>query len=101
MSGINKTTEKHLMVFSGRAPPQLAQEVAKELGTDLVPTSAYDFANGEIYVRYEESVRGSDAFVIQSHTAPINEWIMEQLIMIDALKRASAKRITVVLPFYG
>ena len=66
-----------------------------------MPTSAYDFANGEIYVRYEESVRGSDAFVIQSHTAPINEWIMEQLIMIDALKRASAKRITVVLPFYG
>jgi ribose-phosphate pyrophosphokinase len=101
MSGINKTTEKHLMVFSGRAHPQLAQEVAEALGTALVPTSAYDFANGEIYVRYEESVRGSDAFVIQSHTAPINEWIMEQLIMIDALKRASAKRITVVLPFYG
>ena len=101
MTGINKTTEKHLMVFSGRAHPQLAQEVADELGTELVPTSAYDFANGEIYVRYEESVRGCDAFVIQSHTSPINEWIMEQLIMIDALKRASAKRITVVLPFYG
>ncbi len=66
-----------------------------------MPTSAYDFANGEIYVRFEESVRGSDAFVIQSHTSPINEWIMEQLIMVDALKRASAKRITVVLPFYG
>jgi ribose-phosphate pyrophosphokinase len=66
-----------------------------------VPTQAYEFANGEIYVRYEESVRGCDAFVIQSHTVPINEWIMEQLIMVDALKRASAKRITVVLPFYG
>ena len=101
MTGINRTTEKHLMVFAGRAHPQLAQEVADALGTTLVPTSAYDFANGEIYVRYEESVRGSDAFVIQSHTSPINEWIMEQLIMIDALKRASAKRITVVLPFYG
>jgi ribose-phosphate pyrophosphokinase len=101
MSAINKTTEKHLMVFSGRAHPQLAQEVAKALGTELVPTSAYDFANGEIYVRYEESVRGCDAFVIQSHTSPINEWIMEHLIMVDALKRASAKRITVVLPFYG
>ena len=100
MSGINKTTEKHLMVFSGRAHPQLSQEVAAALGTELVPTSAYDFANGEIYVRYEESVRGCDAFVIQSHTSPINEWIMEQLIMIDALKRASAKRITVVAPFY-
>ena len=71
------------------------------LGTGLVPTSAYEFANSEIYVRYEESVRGCDAFVIQSHTAPINEWIMEHLIMVDALKRASAKRITVVMPFYG
>lgn len=101
MTGILKTTEKNLMVFSGRANPELAEEVASMLGTGLVPTSAYDFANGEIYVRYEESVRGSDAFVIQSHTTPINEAIMEQLIMIDALKRASAKRITVVLPFYG
>ena len=101
MTGILKTTEKNLMVFSGRAHPQLAQDVARMLGTGLVPTSAYDFANGEIYVRYEESVRGSDAFVIQSHTAPLNEAIMEQLIMVDALKRASAKRITVVLPFYG
>ena len=101
MTGITKAPAKHLMVFSGRAHPQLAEEVAAELGTDLVPTSAYDFANGEIYVRFEESVRGCDAFVIQSHTSPINEWIMEQLLMIDALKRASAKRITVVLPFYG
>src|SRR5689334_6791093 len=89
------------MVFSGRAHPQLADEVAKELDTDLVPTSAYEFANSEIYVRYEESVRGCDAFVIQSHTAPVNEWIMEHLIMVDALKRASAKRITVVMPFWG
>src|SRR5689334_8501273 len=89
------------MVFAGRANPELAEEVASMLSTELVPTSAYDFANGEIYVRYEESVRGSDAFVIQSHTAPLNEAIMEQLIMVDALKRASAKRITVVLPFYG
>ncbi|WP_270886135.1 ribose-phosphate diphosphokinase [Pedococcus sp. 5OH_020] len=101
MTGILKATEKNLMVFAGRAHIELAQEVAKLLGTDLVPTSAYDFANGEIYVRYEESVRGSDAFVIQSHTKPINEAIMEQLLMVDALKRASAKRITVVLPFYG
>jgi ribose-phosphate pyrophosphokinase len=65
------------------------------------PTSAYDFANGETFVRFNESVRGSDAFVLQSHTAPINQWIMEQLIMVDALKRASAKRITVVAPFFG
>ncbi|WP_122819245.1 ribose-phosphate diphosphokinase [Nocardioides pantholopis] len=98
---MKKTTEKNMMVFSGRAHPALSEEVAGILGTELVPTSAYSFANSEIYVRYEESVRGCDAFVIQSHTAPINEWIMEHLIMVDALKRASAKRITVVMPFYG
>ncbi|MEQ6903526.1 ribose-phosphate diphosphokinase [Nocardioides sp. YIM 152588] len=101
MSGLKRTTEKNLMVFTGRAHPELAEEVAELLGTHLVPSSAYEFANGEIYVRYEESVRGCDAFVIQSHTMPINEWIMEQLIMVDALKRASAKRITVVMPFWG
>ncbi len=101
MTGIQKTTQKNLMVFSGRAHPSLAEEVTTTLGTDLVPTDAYTFANSEIYVRFDESVRGCDAFVIQSHTAPVNEWIMEHLIMVDALKRASAKRITVVLPFYG
>jgi ribose-phosphate pyrophosphokinase len=100
-TGIRTAPKKQLMVFAGRANPGLAQEVASLLGTELVPTSAYDFANGEIYVRYEESVRGCDAFVIQSHARPINESIMEQLIMVDALKRASTKRITVVLPFYG
>jgi ribose-phosphate pyrophosphokinase len=98
---IQRTTEKNLMVFSGRAFPELTQEVTDLLGTELVPTSSYDFSNGEIYVRYEESVRGCDAFVIQCHTDPINKWVMEHLIMIDALKRASAKRITVILPFYG
>ncbi len=100
MSGILSTTEKNLLLFSGRAYPELADEVAGSLGVDLVPTSAYDFANGEIFVRFEESVRGSDAFVLQSHSAPINTWVMEQLLMVDALKRASAKRITVVMPFY-
>ncbi|MYS70177.1 ribose-phosphate diphosphokinase, partial [Streptomyces sp. SID5926] len=67
----------------------------------VVPTKAFDFANGEIYVRYQESARGADCFLIQSHTAPINKWVMEQLIMIDALKRASARSITVIVPFYG
>ncbi|MDQ2850952.1 ribose-phosphate diphosphokinase [Dermatophilaceae bacterium Sec6.4] len=100
-SDVKKTTEKHLMLFSGRAHETLAQTVAQELNTTLVPTAAYDFANSELYVRFEESVRGCDAFVLQSHTAPINKWIMEHLIMVDALKRASAKRITVVTPFYG
>ena len=75
--------------------------MADNLGVPLSPTLAYDFANGEIFVRFQESVRGCDAFVLQSHTTPINKWIMEQLIMIDALKRASAKRITVIVPFYG
>jgi ribose-phosphate pyrophosphokinase len=98
---MKRATTKNLMLFSGRAHCELAQEVADLLGTGLVPTAARDFANGEIYVRFTESVRGCDAFVIQSHTAPINQWIMEQLLMVDALKRASAKRITVVTPFYG
>ena len=101
MTGIKTTGEKKLMLFSGRAYPELAEEVAEALGVEPTPTSAYDFANGETFVRFNESVRGSDAFVLQSHTAPINQWIMEQLIMVDALKRASAKRITVVAPFFG
>ena len=95
---IRKSTKKNLMVFAGRVNRELSEEVAKLLGTRLVPTQAYDFANGEIFVRYEESVRGCDAFVIQSHAAPINEAIMEHLLMVDALKRASAKRISVVPP---
>ena len=100
LSDITSTGEKRLLVASGRAHPQLAIDVAAALGTDLLPTDARTFANGELYVRYDESVRGADVFVIQSHSAPINEWLMEQLIMVDALKRASAKRITVVAPFY-
>ena len=95
------SSEKKLRLFSGRGFPELSEQVATELGIPLTPTSAYDFANGEIFVRFEESVRGCDAFVIQSHSNPINKQIMEQLIMIDALKRASAKRITVVAPFYA
>jgi ribose-phosphate pyrophosphokinase len=101
MTGIITTGEKKLMLIAGRAHPDLAAEIANELGIELTPTEVFDFANGEIYVRFQESVRGADTFVIQSHCAPINQWIMEQLIMVDALKRASAKRITVVVPFYG
>ena len=96
MTGVKKPNVKHLMLFSGRAYPELAQEIADLLKVEIVPTRALNYANSEIYVRFEESVRGSDAFVIQSHAAPVNEWVMEQLIMVDALKRASAKRITVV-----
>ena len=100
VKAIQSQSRKSLLLFSGRAYPELAEEIARELGVTVSPTSAYDFANGEIYVRFEDSVRGSDAFVIQSHTVPINTWLMETLIMVDALKRASAKRITVVTPFY-
>ena len=100
MSAISSDVQKNLMLVSGRAHPELAEQVAKELDIKVTPQTARDFANGEIFVRFEESVRGSDAFVLQSHPAPLNQWIMEQLIMIDALKRGSAKRITAVLPFY-
>jgi ribose-phosphate pyrophosphokinase len=100
MSEIKVTGHKRLVIVSGRAHPQLAIDVAEALGTEVVHTDARTFANGEIYARYDESVRGADVFVIQSMPAPLNEWIMEQLIMVDALKRASVKRITVVVPFY-
>ncbi|MCU1674469.1 MAG: ribose-phosphate pyrophosphokinae [Frankiales bacterium] len=100
MNGLEIQSRKNLLLFTGRAYPELAAEVGDELGVQPVPTSAYEFANGEIFVRFEESVRGCDAFVIQSHATQINTWVMEQLLMVDALKRASAKRITVVLPMY-
>lgn len=100
MTTISAPNKKSLILVSGRAHPQLAKDVAEVLGCHLTDTEARTFANGEIYARYGESVRGCDAFVLQSHTHPINEWLMEQLIMVDALKRASAKRITVVAPFY-
>ena len=91
---------KNLMLFSGRAHPELADQVAKELDVPVTAQTARDFANGEIFVRFDESVRGCDAFVLQSHPEPLNKWLMEQLLMIDALKRGSAKRITAILPFY-
>ena len=95
------TPDKKLALVTGRAYPEQAQETAKYLGTDVLETTAYDFANGEMYVRYTESVRGADVFVLQSHYKPINKAIMEQLIMIDALKRASARSITAVCPLLG
>ena len=100
MTGHWTESHKNMMLFSGRAHPELGEAVAEALGTELTPMSAHDFANGEIFVRFKESVRGADCFVLQSHTQPLNKWIMEQLIMIDALKRGSAKRITAILPFY-
>jgi ribose-phosphate pyrophosphokinase len=100
MTAMSATPKKSLMFFAGRAHPELAEQIAKHLDVTITPQTAHDFANGEIFVRFEESVRGCDAFVLQSHCSPINDWLMEQLIMVDALKRASAKRITAVMPFY-
>lgn len=101
MAEIETVTSKRLLLAAGRSHPELAEAVARELGVELAKLSAYDFANGEIFVRFEESVRGTDAFVLQSHTLPINKWIMEQLLLIDALRRASARRISVIMPYYG
>ncbi|MBW3088727.1 ribose-phosphate diphosphokinase [Bifidobacterium sp. 82T24] len=98
---LEETPKRKLAIVTGRAYPELGEEIAKCLGIDVLPTTAYDFANGEMYIRFTQPVRGADVFVIQSHTDPINKWIMEQLIMIDALKRASARSITVVAPFFG
>ena len=100
MGTIVAENRKTLMLFSGRAYPELAEEIGEVLGVPPTPTDSYEFANGEIFVRYRESVRGCDAFVVQSMSAPINQALVESLIMVDALKRGSAKRITVVLPFY-
>ncbi|MGH2725295.1 MAG: ribose-phosphate diphosphokinase [Actinomycetota bacterium] len=94
-------TKKRMMLFSGTAHPDLAEEIAGALGVNLCEDHISRFASGEIYVRSEVSVRGADVFVIQTHADPVNESIMEQAIVIDALKRASAKRITAVIPYYG
>ena len=94
-------TKKRMMLFSGTTHPALAEEIAEHLGLHVAPCKISRFASGEIYVRPEESVRGANVFVVQTHAEPINESIMEQLIMIDAMKRASAKRIAAVVPYYG
>ncbi len=94
-------TRKRMMVFAGTAHVELAREICEHLGIRLSEAKLSRFSSGEIYFRADESVRGVDAFVIQTHAHPVNEAVMEQLVMIDALKRASAKRITAVVPYYG
>ena len=101
MSAMELVTKKRCMLVSGRGSEVLAKEVSDALGLPLTDMKLETFANGEIYVRYGDSVRGADVFIIQSHCTPINDRIMEQLIMIDAAKRASAKRISAVIPFYA
>jgi len=100
MSTLHVAGRKSLVLLSGGAYPELADEIARHIGVTLTETTRREFANGELFIRPNESVRGTDAFVIQSFTQPINTWLMETLILVDALKRASAKRITVVAPFF-
>ena len=98
-------TKKKLHLVSGRANRPLAEEIADCLGVELGEANIEDFSNGEIHCRFGESVRGMDVFIIQSHGASghlsINDAILEHLQMVDAARRASAKRITAVMPFYG
>ena len=98
-------TKKHLYLVSGRASAPMGADIANELSVPLGDASLDDFANGEIHCRYQESVRGADVFILNTHAEhedrSINDAMMEQLIMVDAARRASAKRITVVVPFYG
>ena len=100
MAELIEAPRKRLVIVSGRAHPQLAQDVAAALDTEVLSASIYDFASGEIYVRYNETVRGCDVFCIQSIAGDVNKWFMEHLIMVDALKRSSARRITAVAPLY-
>jgi ribose-phosphate pyrophosphokinase len=103
---VEVVTKKRMMIFSGSSYPELAREVADHLGMRLGEVKLSQFANGELYARFQESVRGADVYVMQSHVSipdgmSVNDFIMEQLIMLDALKRASAKRTVAVIPYYG
>jgi len=100
-TSIDRDDSKRLMVFAGRASRELGESIADKLGMELGDVTLKTFANGEIYVRFEESVRGADIFLVQSTCRPVNEALMELLIMIDAAKLASAHRINAVIPWYG
>lgn len=97
---LNPDTSK-VKIFTGRAHPELAHEIASYLDTSLSPVVVKNFSDGETYVQVKESVRGDDVFVIQPTCNPVNENLMELLLLIDALKRASARSITAVIPYYG
>ena len=92
---------EHLTIFSGRAHPKLAAEVADYLGIDLGKVDIWNFPDGEIGLKLEQNIRGTDVYLFQPTCPPVNENLMELLILIDACKRASAQRITVVLPYFG
>ncbi|MGH9087233.1 MAG: ribose-phosphate diphosphokinase [Acidimicrobiales bacterium] len=94
-------SRRRLELVSGRSHPALAEQIAEHLGVRLGEANLREFANGEVHCRYDTSIRGCDVFIVQTHCGPVNDSVMEQLIMIDAAKRASAKRITAVCPYYG
>jgi ribose-phosphate pyrophosphokinase len=98
---LERGPQKRLMLFSGRSNPELAERIAEKLGVVLGEVELKTFANGETYVRYDDSIRGSDAFIVQSGNPPVNDHLVELLIMIQAAKLASAKRITAVVPWYA
>jgi ribose-phosphate pyrophosphokinase len=98
---LTQTTEKRLMIVSGEGFPELAEKIADRLDLDLSGVELVKFPGGELYARYLESVRGADMFIVQSLGQPVNENLMQMLIMIDAAKRASAKRIVAVIPWYA
>src|ERR687886_2596412 len=95
---LTQTTEKRLMLFTGHGYPELADRIADRLDIELGDVDLTQFSGGEMYARYRESVRGADVFIVQSLGQPVNRNLMQLLIMIDAAKRASAKRITAVIP---
>ncbi len=94
-------SKRRLVLVSGRAHLSLANDIAEQLGLNLTEPNLREFANGEVHCRFDESIRGADTFIIQTHCSPVNDTLMEQLIMIEAAKRASAKRITAVCPNYA
>jgi ribose-phosphate pyrophosphokinase len=94
-------TKKTMRLYSGRSHPALAEDISGHLGVPLGEANVRDFPNGEIHCRFGENIRGADVFIIQTHCGSVNDAVMEHLIMIDAAKRASAKRITAVCPLYG
>src|SRR6266487_5840234 len=97
---LERTPHKRLMVFSGRSHPELAARIAEQLGVKLGDVELKTFANGETYVRYTESIRGADVFIVQTGAEPVDPNLMELLLMIQAAKLASAKRITAVIPWF-
>lgn len=98
----NRTNNNtRLKLFSGTANPALSQEIAWYMGLDLGKIKIKRFADGEIYVQLEESVRGCDVYLVQPTCTPTNENLMELLIMVDACRRASAKKVTAVIPYFG